>query len=58
MNAEHLDDVLSNWSNTKALPKALYTIPNGSNPTGTSMTLKRKQHIYSVRKSKQTDITH
>jgi kynurenine/2-aminoadipate aminotransferase len=48
MNVEHLNRVLTNWSDQQCLPKALYTIPNGSNPTGASMTLKRKQDIYSV----------
>jgi len=48
MNAEHLNQVLSNWSNANSLPKAIYTIPNGSNPTGASMDLKRKKDIYSI----------
>jgi kynurenine/2-aminoadipate aminotransferase len=50
MNAEHLNQVLSNWSDSNSLPKAIYTIPNGSNPTGASMDLKRKKDIYSVKK--------
>ena len=49
MNAEHLNQVLSNWSRPGGLPKVLYTIPNGSNPTGASMDLQRKKDIYSVR---------
>jgi len=48
MSARHLEDTLSNWSNKTAMPKALYTIPNGSNPTGVSMTLERKKEIYNI----------
>ncbi len=50
MNAETLNRILSNWSNSNSLPKILYTIPNGSNPTGVSMSLDRKKDIYSVNK--------
>jgi len=50
MNAEYLNQILSNWSNSNNLPKVLYTIPNGSNPTGASMSLDRKKDIYSVKK--------
>jgi kynurenine/2-aminoadipate aminotransferase len=49
MSAEHLNRVLSNWSDSNSLPKTLYTIPNGSNPTGASMSLERKKDIYSVK---------
>lgn len=48
MNAKYLNQVLSNWSNSNNLPKVLYTIPNGSNPTGASMSLDRKKDIYNV----------
>jgi kynurenine/2-aminoadipate aminotransferase len=48
MNAEYLNRVLSNWSDPNNLPKVIYTIPNGSNPTGASMSLERKKDIYSV----------
>jgi kynurenine/2-aminoadipate aminotransferase len=50
MNAEYLNRILSNWSDSNSLPKVLYTIPNGSNPTGASMSLDRKKDIYSVNK--------
>ena len=50
MNAENLNRVLSNWSDPNTLPRVIYTIPNGSNPTGASMSLERKKDIYSVRK--------
>lgn len=30
------------------MPKFLYTIPNGVNPTGASLTLERKRDIYKV----------
>ena len=57
MNAEHLNQVLSNWSKPGGLPKVLYTIPNGSNPTGASMDVQRKQDIYSVRIGTLSDDT-
>ncbi|XP_029430992.1 kynurenine/alpha-aminoadipate aminotransferase, mitochondrial isoform X2 [Rhinatrema bivittatum] len=44
-----LKEVLSRWRPEDAtLPKLLYTIPNGSNPTGTSLTMERKQKIYQI----------
>jgi len=30
------------------MPKFLYTIPNGVNPTGASLTIERKREIYQV----------
>ncbi|XP_048365760.1 kynurenine/alpha-aminoadipate aminotransferase, mitochondrial isoform X2 [Sphaerodactylus townsendi] len=49
-----LKEILSRWSpevtrklNSK-LPKFLYTVPNGSNPTGTSLTADRKKEIYQL----------
>ena len=49
MSAQSLHETLSNWSDPKTLPRVLYTIPNGSNPTGASMNLERKKEIYAVR---------
>lgn len=49
-----LKEVLSRWSPEDAkkpnssLPKFLYTIPNGGNPTGASLTTDRKKDIYQV----------
>ncbi|KAJ6650198.1 hypothetical protein lerEdw1_013527 [Lerista edwardsae] len=49
-----LKEVLSKWSPEEAkksnsnLPKFLYTIPNGGNPTGTSLTFDRKKEIYQL----------
>lgn len=48
MSAENLRDILANWPSAKKFPQVLYTIPNGSNPTGASMNLERKKDIYSV----------
>ncbi|CAF3771015.1 unnamed protein product [Rotaria sp. Silwood1] len=48
MSAEHLNETLSNWPNSKGLPKTLYTISTGSNPTGASMSLERKINIYDI----------
>jgi DNA-binding transcriptional MocR family regulator len=50
MSADNLNRTLSNWSNSNNLPKVLYTIPNGSNPTGASMNVERKKDIYTVKK--------
>ena len=54
-----LRSVLSRWkpSDTDVptdpvdgpVPKFLYTIPNGVNPTGASLTVERKREIYEVR---------
>lgn len=52
MSAESLNQVLSNWSNTNLMPKVIYTIPNGSNPTGASMNVERKKDIYQVCRNK------
>ncbi|KAM3831267.1 kynurenine/alpha-aminoadipate aminotransferase, mitochondrial isoform 3-T5 [Vipera latastei] len=49
-----LKEVLSRWSpeDVKKLrndtPKFLYTIPNGGNPTGASLTTERKKEIYQL----------
>lgn len=49
-----LKEVLSRWRPEDATnpeknnPKVLYTIPNGGNPTGASLTEERKIEIYQV----------
>lgn len=49
-----LKDVLSRWDPRdvhqpgSTAPRVLYTIPNGGNPTGASMTAERKQEVYQV----------
>ncbi|XP_054846278.1 kynurenine/alpha-aminoadipate aminotransferase, mitochondrial [Eublepharis macularius] len=49
-----LKEILSRWSPESTrkvnsdLPKFLYTVPNGSNPTGTSLTTDRKKEIYQL----------
>ena len=49
-----LQEVLSAWTpgarddQQKPAPKILYTVANGVNPTGASLTLQRKQEIYKV----------
>ncbi|CAH6787311.1 kynurenine/alpha-aminoadipate aminotransferase, mitochondrial isoform X1 [Phodopus roborovskii] len=51
---EALKKILSQWKPedskdpTKNTPKLLYTIPNGNNPTGYSMTGDRKKEIYEL----------
>ncbi|ESO02291.1 hypothetical protein HELRODRAFT_65967, partial [Helobdella robusta] len=42
---ESLEKVLSNYEKT---PKFIYTIPNGTNPTGASTTLERKKIVYQL----------
>uniref|UniRef100_A0A8C6JYG2 Aminotransferase class I/classII large domain-containing protein n=1 Tax=Melopsittacus undulatus TaxID=13146 RepID=A0A8C6JYG2_MELUD len=43
-----LKEILSTWSpdDSSHLPKFLYTVPNGCNPTGNSLTTERKKEIY------------
>ncbi|XP_074479577.1 kynurenine/alpha-aminoadipate aminotransferase, mitochondrial [Sebastes fasciatus] len=49
-----LKEVLSRWDPSdvhkpgSTAPKVLYTIPNGGNPTGASMTAQRKQEVYEL----------
>ncbi|XP_054239010.1 kynurenine/alpha-aminoadipate aminotransferase, mitochondrial isoform X1 [Indicator indicator] len=49
-----LKEILSAWSSDDVknrshnLPKFLYTIPNGCNPTGNSLTTERKKEIYQL----------
>ncbi|KAM9579479.1 kynurenine/alpha-aminoadipate aminotransferase, mitochondrial isoform 2-T2 [Guaruba guarouba] len=45
-----LKEILSTWSpdDSRHLPKFLYTIPNGCNPTGNSLTTERKKEIYQL----------
>lgn len=51
---EGLRKILSRWKPedaqdpTKKTPKFLYTVPNGNNPTGYSLTSARKKEIYEV----------
>ncbi|XP_006006337.1 kynurenine/alpha-aminoadipate aminotransferase, mitochondrial isoform X2 [Latimeria chalumnae] len=49
-----LKEILAKWNSKEVnsasskAPKVLYTIPNGGNPTGASMTTERKQEIYQL----------
>ncbi|KAM9607223.1 kynurenine/alpha-aminoadipate aminotransferase, mitochondrial-like [Trichechus inunguis] len=49
-----LKEILSKWTPEdsqdpeKNTPKFLYTVPNGNNPTGTSLTTERKEEIYKL----------
>ncbi|KAM7366400.1 hypothetical protein PAMP_015841 [Pampus punctatissimus] len=49
-----LKQVLSRWDPSEihkpgnTVPKILYTIPNGGNPTGASMTAERKKEVYEL----------
>ncbi|XP_061566816.1 kynurenine/alpha-aminoadipate aminotransferase, mitochondrial isoform X3 [Cololabis saira] len=49
-----LKEVLSRWDPSEVqrpgstAPKILYTIPNGGNPTGASMTAERKKDVYEL----------
>uniref|UniRef100_A0AAY4AIN0 Aminotransferase class I/classII large domain-containing protein n=1 Tax=Denticeps clupeoides TaxID=299321 RepID=A0AAY4AIN0_9TELE len=60
MIPEALGDILSRWDPADAhapgssVPRVLYTIPNGGNPTGASMTAQRKQEVYEVSGGKDT----
>jgi len=48
MIPEKLEELLQNWPSGKPLPKALYTIPVGQNPSGCTMTTARKNAIYQI----------
>ena len=54
MIPDSLEEIMSRWKPEDAkhsecrIPKLVYTIPNGVNPTGASLTLDRKQAIYKV----------
>ncbi|XP_026878291.2 kynurenine/alpha-aminoadipate aminotransferase, mitochondrial isoform X1 [Electrophorus electricus] len=54
MIPEGLRDILAQWDPADSqrpgstVPSVLYTIPNGGNPTGASMTFERKQEIYKL----------
>lgn len=43
---EILEKKLSNW--TGALPKLMYLVPTGQNPTGSSLSKERRQKIYEI----------
>ena len=51
---ESLERVMSPWSDTDPtatdtnMPRVIYTIPNGVNPTGACLTEERKRKIYQV----------
>ncbi|KAJ1540169.1 hypothetical protein HK096_011425, partial [Nowakowskiella sp. JEL0078] len=45
---EHLEKVLSEWTDPTTKPKVLYTVPVGSNPAGTSTSFSRKQKVYEI----------
>ncbi|KAJ2746314.1 hypothetical protein GGI20_001436 [Coemansia sp. BCRC 34301] len=47
MIPEALDSICQTWSGS-ALPHAIYLVPTGQNPTGTTMSLARRKAIYSV----------
>ncbi|XP_030635802.1 kynurenine/alpha-aminoadipate aminotransferase, mitochondrial [Chanos chanos] len=54
MIPEGLREILAQWDPADArkpgttIPRVLYTIPNGGNPTGASMTLERKKEVYEL----------
>ncbi|KAJ2038689.1 hypothetical protein H4S03_002179 [Coemansia sp. S3946] len=47
MIPEALDDICQTWSGA-APPRAIYLVPTGQNPTGTTMSLARRKAIYAV----------
>jgi kynurenine/2-aminoadipate aminotransferase len=51
MVPEALRNLLRNWDASREgrpRPRVMYTIPTGSNPSGTSLSLARKQEIYAI----------
>lgn len=45
---QRLEDLLENWSSELPMPKLLYTIPTGQNPTGTTLPIERRLEIYAL----------
>lgn len=64
MIPEALRDILARWDPADAQkpgsgsPRVLYTIPNGGNPTGASMTAERKQEVYEVVNTAEGSLLH
>jgi len=54
LDPDDLQRVMSKWntadvtSSSSDIPKLLYVIPNGGNPTGHGLTLDRKKKIYEI----------
>lgn len=54
LNPDHLEEILSQWDPSDAknkdsdIPKVLYSVPNGDNPTGSCLTLERRKRIYEL----------
>lgn len=48
LRPDALEQLLSNWDQSKPFPKALYTIPVAQNPTGTTLPNERKRKIYEL----------
>ncbi|XP_064617176.1 kynurenine/alpha-aminoadipate aminotransferase, mitochondrial-like [Liolophura sinensis] len=54
LDPDDLQKVMSKWTPEDAtksdsdIPKLLYCVPNGGNPTGHGLTLKRKEKIYKI----------
>lgn len=54
MDVEDLERVLKKWSpkdaedETSDIPKLMYVVPTGSNPTGQNIPLENKRKIYSL----------
>lgn len=45
---ESLQKTLENWDSSKPIPKLLYTICTGQNPTGSSLSVERRKAIYAL----------
>merc|ERR1712137_155933 len=45
---EDLANTLNKWQSDRPKPKALYTIPTGQNPSGTTIPLSRRKKIYEI----------
>ncbi|TFK49721.1 PLP-dependent transferase [Heliocybe sulcata] len=48
INPASLRSIMQNWPAGKPTPKVLYTVPFGSNPTGSTTTLERRKEILSL----------
>lgn len=48
ISCSHLQQILEAWPTDKALPKFLYTVPTGCNPTGVTTTLERRREALKI----------
>ncbi|TFL04282.1 PLP-dependent transferase [Pterulicium gracile] len=48
LRPEHLQSIMENWPSDRPKPKALYTVPYGGNPAGTTIPERRRKEILAL----------